>query len=145
MDGEEEGQATFDVEKALNYLKSNLLPQYGQGQCSPHMHKALIEGGLDGLNNISVQAGGEYGPILESQGFYEEKSAIFPSIIGDIAVIQGYPSGTMCTDGPCGHIQMYDGEHWISDFEQPRQFWPSKTYQDNNPTFKIYRWGGIYN
>jgi type VI secretion system secreted protein VgrG len=63
---------------------------------------------------------------------------------GDIAVIQGYPGGTTCSSCgcPCGHIQMYNGSQWVSDFFQStnRTFYPGPAYQENAPAFEIYRW-----
>jgi hypothetical protein len=44
--------------------------------------------------------------------------------------------------GPCGHIQMYNGTQWVSDFFQTRPFWPGKDYHNATPQlkFQIYRW-----
>jgi hypothetical protein len=68
----------------------------------------------------------------------------YTPIIGDIAVIHGYPGGTTCDSCgcPCGHIQMYNGDQWVSDFFQPthRTFYPGPGYEENAPSFEIYRW-----
>jgi hypothetical protein len=133
----------FNIDKALNYLKSNLLPPYGQGKCSSHMHQALIEGGLDSLKDMPVQAARKYGPILKEMGFVEVFITDCFYTRGDIAVFQGYPGGRSDANGiPYGHIQMFDGEYWISDFLQPRPLYPSQKYQDNSCSYVILRWGG---
>ena len=38
-----------------------------------------------------------------------------------------------------GHIQMYNGKNWVSDFLQPRPFWPGRDYADMKPKYHIYR------
>ena len=40
-----------------------------------------------------------------------------------------------------GHVQMYNGNIWISDFQQLSDFWPGGGYRTNQPSFVIYRWG----
>jgi len=49
---------------------------------------------------------------------------------------------------PAGHIQMYNGEKWVSDFVQ-RRFWPGTAYENDykkrkeekrEVNFKIFRW-----
>ena len=49
---------------------------------------------------------------------------------------------------PAGHIQIYNGEKWVSDFVQ-RRFWPSTAYENDykkrkeekrEVNFKIFRW-----
>ena len=53
---------------------------------------------------------------------------------GDVAVIQPYPGGD-----PNGHIAMYDGQSWVSDFKQ-RDVWGGPGgYRKNKPTCVIYR------
>jgi type VI secretion system secreted protein VgrG len=53
---------------------------------------------------------------------------------GDIAVFQ--PPNDKHRHG---HIQMYNGTQWVSDFKQPRAFWPNKDYEDIKPPYVIYR------
>ena len=60
---------------------------------------------------------------------------------GDVAVIQGYPGGTADKNGvPYGHIQMYNGNQWVSDFYQNHPFYPGKNYELYEPSYTIYRW-----
>ena len=51
---------------------------------------------------------------------------------GDVAVMQGF------TSSPAGHMQMFDGSVWISDFKQ-NGFWAGPGYRTHKPAFKIYR------
>jgi hypothetical protein len=40
-----------------------------------------------------------------------------------------------------GHIQMWDGKKWGSDFEQPADdFWPGKSYRANKPCYSFFRY-----
>lgn len=55
-------------------------------------------------------------------------------IKGDIAVFQPYTGGSIH-----GHIQMFDGSNWISDFKQ-NSFWPGSGYRKFKPSFTIFRW-----
>lgn len=52
---------------------------------------------------------------------------------GDIAVIQPYSGGD-----PNGHIAMYDGTQWVSDFTQ-RDLWGGPSYRKHKPDCVIYR------
>jgi len=64
---------------------------------------------------------------------------------GNVAVIQPYTNGN-----PAGHVQIFDGEQWISDFKQGETpasragyngfggFWPGPEYRKNKPPFIIY-------
>ena len=53
---------------------------------------------------------------------------------GDVVVIQPIPG-----QNPAGHMAMYDGKQWISDFKQERQIWPNNSYQQRGADYKIYR------
>lgn len=56
--------------------------------------------------------------------------------------MEGYEGGTMCNSCgcPCGHIQMYNGIQWVSDFFQPRKFWPGRDYELYKPGYEVFRW-----
>ena len=72
-----------------------------------------------------------YGASLTCTGFYEV-SGTNPHR-GDVVVIQPI------TDHPDGHMAMYDGAIWISDFKQPHGFYPGPAYRSARPPYKIYR------
>jgi len=55
-------------------------------------------------------------------------------IKGDVRVFQNYPSGSVN-----GHIDMYNGKHWVSDFVE-RGNWPGVNYERYKPSFSIFRW-----
>jgi RHS repeat-associated protein len=129
----------YDIDKAVNYLNSNAIttPGYYGGKCSPYVPKAINAGFGD--NRIPTNlAGGSYGPSLVKVGFTSVPVVNlngYTPVKGDIAVIDGYPGGTPCRNGPCGHIQMHNGTQWVSDFFQTRPFWPGSGYIKNTPGF----------
>lgn len=53
---------------------------------------------------------------------------------GGIVVIDGFP-GT-----PDGHMAMYNGSQWVSDFKQ-RDLYPGPRYRTARPGYKVYRYG----
>ena len=54
---------------------------------------------------------------------------------GDVVVIQPYTGGRTH-----GHIAMYDGTSWVSDFVQ-NDMWGGPGYRKNQPSKTIYRMG----
>jgi len=144
--------SAWNVNNAVNYLNTNALPGFGKGSCSPYVPRA-INAGFGGKEVVPSSpntklAGSAYGPSLLKAGFVivpVKSLGSYIPIMGDIAVMNGYPGGKTCNTGiggPCGHIQMYNGTHWVSDFVQKRPFWPGPDYEKYKPVFKIYRWEG---
>lgn len=74
----------------------------------------------------------DYGSSLERAGFREVPPGSTLQA-GDVAVIQPYSGGN-----PSGHMTMFDGTGWISDFRQ-RSMYPGPGYRAAHPSFKIYR------
>jgi RHS repeat-associated protein len=133
----------FDIDKAVDYINANAHSK-SQGACSRYVQNALVAGGITAAKTQPVKAGGAYGPLLKKWGFTMITTTLdnYTPVKGDIGVIQGYPGGTQCASGPCGHIQMYNGTQWVSDYTQSlnRPFYPGPAYQQNAPSFEIYRW-----
>ncbi len=140
-EGKEDEQVKpgFNIDKAVEFINSHA-HKSSKGACSRYVQNALVAGGINADNPI--QAGGSYGPLLKGWGFTMISTSLsnYSPIKGDVAVIQGYTGGTQCRSGPCGHIQMYNGTQWVSDFFQSRPFWPGGDYEKNTPSFEIYRW-----
>lgn len=122
------GHNMWDKNKAVAYLRKNALPA-SRGLCAKFVRQAIRAG------NIVVQSTGsskDYGPLLRKAGFVEipSSSSLLP---GDVVVIQptiGHPHG---------HMAMFDGKIWISDFRQYHGFYPGQTYRTLKPSYKFYR------
>ncbi len=125
-------QSDFDVDKAVNYLNSNALDR-SSGRCAYYVRQALEAGGIS--TNPHPISAKDYGSYLLDWGFSIVSPINYSPIRGDIGVIQPYKGGS-----PHGHIQMYNGSIWISDFRQRVDFWPGGGYRKNMPNYTIYRW-----
>ena len=107
------------------------------GLCAKYVRLALEDGGMTtwGKTKADQRPGSakDYGPFLLHKGFTEIEVSNDNYQIGDIAVIESFPKNEH------GHIEMYNGENWVSDFIQ-RTFYPGRAYRKAKPNFKIYRW-----
>lgn len=107
------------------------------GRCAAVIHQAIAHGGIT-LINPPVPAA-DYGPTLVKAHFVAIPNDTPPQK-GDVVVFQRAPA-TSKTKPEYGHVQMWDGQHWISDAVQPRLS-PSTTRYKNVP-FQMYRYGGL--
>jgi type VI secretion system secreted protein VgrG len=146
----------MDINKAVKYLDDHAEDD-STGQCAKYVREALEAGGLDLTHH--PRSAKDYGPTLLANGFkktYEFQQIKSPkeeldassvnvshspgpadqeyvSQKGDVAIIQPYDGGR--TDG---HITMYDGTQWVSDFKQ-RDMWGGPGYRKNKPPCIVYR------
>lgn len=120
----------FDVEAAVRELAASA-GAASMGQCAKYVRTALEAGGLD-TSQRPVSAK-DYGPFLIGLGFASVPLGAYLPAKGDVAVIQSYPGGDVH-----GHIAMYDGNQWISDFKQ-RDMWGGPGYRQHKPSYAIYR------
>ncbi|MBB5411894.1 hypothetical protein HDG34_005860 [Paraburkholderia sp. HC6.4b] len=79
---------------------------------------------------MRTESAKDYGSSLVSAGFYEVHGN--PQR-GDVVVIRSIP------DHPHGHMAMYDGQIWISDFRQQHGFYPGPAYRSAKPPYRMYR------
>lgn len=121
----------IDVNRFAIYLRENAAAA-SQGRCAKFVRLALEAAGANTAGHMSTAI--SYGPILARNGFriVESQDSFLPRI-GDVVIIQPTRHGH-----PAGHIQGYDGTHWISDFVQ-RDFWPGPAYRSEKPKYAIYR------
>jgi len=134
-DPEEQAEAgnegAYRIEKAVGYLEANLFPK-SEGACAKHVRLAILAGGV----NISPNplAAKDYDSYLIKHGFSEISKENYSPLKGDVAVIQPFPGGR-----PYGHITMFDGKTWLSDFAQT-DMWSGPGYRKNKPPYNLYRW-----
>lgn len=120
----------FDVDKAVQYLNSHAQPE-STSDCAAFVRQAISKPAGGGLPMGSTKSAKDYGPQLEAAGFRQVTDGTLQK--GDVAVIQPYPGGN-----PNGHMAMYNGTDWVSDFKQ-RDMWGGPGYRAAKPSYKIYR------
>lgn len=74
----------------------------------------------------------DVGPSLTCAGFVEQSAGQTPAAF-DVDIIQPIPGH------PHGHMAMFNGTLWVSDFKQLHGFYPGHSYRVQKPAYKIYR------
>ncbi|MEZ6877836.1 hypothetical protein [Enterobacter sp. KBR-315C3_2022] len=118
----------WDPVRASNYARQHAMSS-SHSLCATFVRHALHAGGV---NITGIRLAKDYGPALESKGFVA-LGAGQNLIAGDIIVIQPYSGGNLA-----GHIAIYDGSAWFSDFRQ-NDMWAGPGYRARRPPHKIYR------
>jgi hypothetical protein len=122
----------WNVDKAVVHAQTNA--QSGSvGMCAKYTRQAIEAGGVTLIRHNSAK---DYGPSLEAVGFIALNSCPIAYAKGDVAVIQGFAGH------PHGHMQIFDGKQWISDFKQ-YDFWPGRSYRKKQPSYIVYRFRDI--
>lgn len=117
----------WDKKAAVTYLGEHARSA-SHGRCAEYVRKAVEAGGLRLNRRTSAK---DYGDSLVAAGFTAQEVSILNA--GDIVVIQPI------TGHRHGHVAMYDGTKWVSDFKQNNGLYPSESYRKLKPTFVIYR------
>ena len=107
----------FDKDKFAGWLQANKVPPYGVGQCAAYVRKALEAAGCDTSGHpVAAQ---DWGPTLIRIGFRQwEPARAYVAEKGDIIIFEASPALPVY-----GHIEGFDGNVWISDFQQDTM-WP---------------------
>lgn len=119
----------FDVDKAVKYLDSHAQPK-SISRCAHYTANAITMPAGGGQPMGRTESAKNFGPHLEAAGFKQVTDGTLQK--GDVAVIQSIPGH------PHGHMAMYDGKQWVSDFKQ-RTMYPGDAYRSAKPPYKIYR------
>ena len=122
-------QSSFNIDKAVNWLDNNA-KVVSQHACAKYVRLALEAGGIN--TNPHPVSAKDYGPFLQGWGFNTLSSTNYSPIKGDIRVFQPYPGGSQY-----GHIDMYNGNQWLSDFKEKNEF-PGSGYR--NSMYALFRW-----
>ncbi len=122
----------FDVDKAVAGLNSRAKPHAAPPfMCAQYVKNALKDGGLPYINSPNADT---TGPQLPNYGFNAVSSSSNPGgytpQAGDVAYFPATPDHTD------GHIAMYNGSQWVSDFRQNNFVVWSDT---PHPRYTIYR------
>lgn len=120
----------MDIEKAVAHLDASA-SYASKHKCAAYVRRAMLAGGL-AIDPHPLYAK-DYGPYLTRAGFESISANGYKATKGDIVVIQSYAA-----KDPAGHIAMYDGTRWVSDFKQ-RDIWAGPGYRIHKPAMQVYR------
>jgi hypothetical protein len=120
----------WNLEQALSHLNTHAHAT-SLGRCAEYVRRAIEAGGVPLIRKQSAK---DYGSSLEIVGFNYATSVPGNSNAGDVAVIQPIEGH------PHGHMAMYNGQIWISDFRQYHGYYPSPSYRSIKPPVKVYRY-----
>jgi hypothetical protein len=126
------GRSGMDIDKAIDYLLTHA-EEGSVHRCARYVRLAIMEGGGLKLARWPENAK-DYGPTLTHHGFMQIPAASCTLIKGDVCVFQPC-KGTSAA----GHIQMFTGDRWCSDFLQKNKFWPGSHYEKGPASYAIYR------
>lgn len=125
----DEAKPSWDVNRAIEHLNQSSAGRHSTGNCAKFVRLAIAAGG--GVPVMSTKHAKDYGPNLEAAGFHALTN-VNPQA-GDVAVIQPVPGH------PDGHMAMYNGSIWVSDFQQQHGYYPGDTYRRVQPAVTFYR------
>ena len=102
-----------DTDAVIRVLQAQAVPGFGTGNCGTFCRRALEAGGFDTGASDRPRSAGNWGPYFEGRGASKVSNENYVPQKGDIAVFAITPKHEN------GHVQIYDGKQWISDFKQP--------------------------
>ena len=127
--------ATWNIHKSIEYLSTHAEAK-SLGRCAKYVRQAIEAGGMN--TNDRPNSAYQYKRYLLTKGFNaignitgRDKQSAWTKLnaqVGDIAVMD---------HGEHGHICMWNGSKWISDFAQ-NHMWPYR----GDGTCTIFRFGG---
>lgn len=131
------------LRNGANHIRANAYPRYIDGKCGKcgaHVSETLRSMGLNFYspevlhNGKYVHYAEDFGPALIKVGFTVIDKR-YDREIGDIRVFP-HTSATH----PAGHVDMWDGRHWVSDFIEKGDC-PGIMYLNeyNSGNYKVYR------
>ena len=125
----------WDSQKAVEFLRKNAAG-HSLGRCAHYVREAIEAGGVTLLRHGSAK---DYGQSLTRVGFAAVASdRTYVHQAGDVAIVQPIEGH------PHGHMAMFDGVHWISDFVQWHGVYPGHSYREAKPAYQIYRYPLIW-
>lgn len=120
----------WDAAKAIEHLQSHAQP-HSTGNCARYVRQAVEAGGVTLVRHLSAK---DYGPSLTAVGFQAVATAGYLHRAGDVGIVQPIPGH------PHGHMALFDGTHWISDFVQYHGLYPGAGYRTAKPAYAVYRY-----
>jgi RHS repeat-associated protein len=128
-----ESTPNFNIDKAVSTLNKNAL-SCSAGKCAKYVRWALESGGVDTSGHpLSAK---DYDDFLKKKGFFEIPTKNYTPKMGDVVVMEAFKGARK--NHPHGHVQMFNGNKWVSDFKQ-NGFWPGSDYRGSKPKFSILK------
>ncbi|HUZ47105.1 MAG TPA: hypothetical protein VMW54_10760, partial [Terriglobia bacterium] len=119
-----------DINKMAAYIKAHA-KAHSTGWCGRACRMAFTKGG--GINAKSWPAhAGDYGPFLRAHGASVVPRKNYKAEKGDVIVFDRTSAHRS------GHIEIYNGKNWDSDFSQKNMI----PYSTDVPPYTIYRFPG---
>ncbi len=119
-----------EIHRLISWLDSHA-HLHSSHQCAASVRQAMEAAGIQTADRPPSGDAGDYGPFLMRHGAQVIAQETYAPKAGDIAVFD------RSDDHPAGHIQVFDGQHWVSDFVQ-HTFSPYRD-QDSTPPVTVYR------
>jgi hypothetical protein len=126
----------YSISAAIQHLNSHA-HQASTGYCARYVRNAIVAGGIILPNADAEGFANILGDLLKSRGFmevYGGQAASEHPIAGDVAVIQPYLSPKAH-----GHIAMFNGTMWVSDYFQPHGLYPNASYRRYHSPVRLFR------
>lgn len=120
----------FSLKRLVEWIDNHALARSSH-HCAMFVRRAMEAGGISTHDRPASGDAGDYGPFLLKHGARVVSLDSYRPLVGDTAVFEKTP------DHPAGHIEIFDGERWVSDFIQ-KGFSPYRSL-DSTPSFTIYR------
>ncbi len=132
------GSTKLNVNAAVSYANAHALSA-SSGKCALYVRLALAAGGLTSFNTNRPANAYQYGPYLTKAGFTTVYQGTYTSGMGTVS---GVRAGDVVvfqpvSGHPSGHIAIYNGSRWVSDYTQVRMSSNDADY--NGGSFTIYR------
>jgi len=124
---------SFDIERAISHARLRARPT-SRGECATYTRQAIEAGGIRLDRTPHAK---NYGASLERAGFVR----VSTPRRGDVVVIQAPSSCSREESCFSGHMAIFDGISWVSDYVQ-RELYPGPRYRQDRPSYYIYRYGG---
>jgi hypothetical protein len=119
----------WNIDASVKHLNQHA-KNHSLGRCAEFVRKAVEAGGVTLKRHTSAK---DYGSSLSAVGFRVIASDTNLYKAGDVAIVQPI------VGHPHGHMVMFNGKIWISDFIQNYGIYPGPSYRKIKPPFKVYR------
>lgn len=126
----------WNKEKAISVLRANVpVSQPSLGLCAHYTRIAIEAGGVKLQHHVSAK---DYGRSLLAVGFVKVPKGHYTHQAGDVGIVHPIPGH------PHGHMAMFDGSVWISDFRQHHGLYPGAKFRQLKLGYDIYRYQTLW-